>query len=316
MKQLMTFTAAMLSLTLFGAKEAVWEGTATSSWDADASWRNGIKPEAGDWIWVVDGKTLPVSDANMPLLKTLQSLKVPKNAKVIFTLENDHELETTVFSATGDSGSGTVFKEGAGNLFFKAPTAKPFEGISKIVLNGGSIQTLPQSATLAFPVTEVNKPAMLVLGGNSGFTGLIGDGSVTNTMAGAQLYFTGGTDENPYIFRGKLLAGCHLTPNYYSTSVCRQYFEGEDTDAALDIRNYGIIGVKHLGTKAEGGSIGKNDFSFRGGPRPTLRYRGEGETTDKNFQFFNVCPIAYMDAGENGGVTFTGEWRISAHGDL
>lgn len=59
MKRLMTLTAAMLSLTVFGAKEAVWEGTATSSWDADASWRNGIKPEAGDWIWVVAGKTLP-----------------------------------------------------------------------------------------------------------------------------------------------------------------------------------------------------------------------------------------------------------------
>ena len=313
MKRLMTLTTAILSLTLFGAKEAVWEGTATSSWDADTSWRNGIKPEAGDWIWVVAGKTLPVSDANMPLFKTLQSVKVPSNSTVIFNLANDHELETTVFSSTGDSGSGTAIKEGEGNLFFKAATAKPFDGLSKLVLNGGSIQTLPQSATLSFPLTEVNKPALLVLGGNSGFSGLIGDGSVTNTMADAQLYFNGGTDENPHVFRGKLLAGCHLTPSYYSTSCCRQYFEGEDTDAALDIRNYGVVGVKHIGTQATGGSIGRSDFSFRGGPRPTLRYLGTGETTDKSFIFYNVCPIAYLDAGEQGGVTFTGEWRISAH---
>lgn len=74
----------------------------------------------------------------------------------------------------------------------------------------------------------------------------------------------------------------------------------------------GILATTSFGTVNKSSPVGKGQYLSIGNYGGGYRYLGNGESTDK--QFLIAPPvgsegIAFLDAGPNGGVTFTGEFK-------
>lgn len=74
----------------------------------------------------------------------------------------------------------------------------------------------------------------------------------------------------------------------------------------------GILTTMSFGTVNKASPVGRGQFLSIGNYGGGFRYSGNGESTDK---IFLIAPtvgfegVAFLDAGPNGGVTFTGEFR-------
>jgi hypothetical protein len=182
------------------------------------------------------------------------------------------------------------------------------------VVNNGALAlgALPSVADYSFGTFTVNAPGTLetLINGNSQFTSLWGDGTITNTQS------TGG----PYQLR--ILAGpCEFSGaingnvRYYSQGRGISHRHEQPVRRQLRHPQFrrppAITGVKKIGLNGQPSSIGKGggiDIRENGG---TLLYLGTGETTDKSFLFYPSANRAVIDGGLSGSVTFNGSWSSS-----
>ncbi len=224
------------------------------------------------------------------------------------TLTND----TDCFHYGTTAGAGTWTKDGTGRLQWAARSASHYAHSATVVNNGAlALGALPSVADYSFGTFTVNAPGTLetLINGNSQFTSLWGDGTITNTQS------TGG----PYQLR--ILAGpCEFSGEingnirYYSQGAVSLTGTNSQFGGNFAIHSSGgpgITGVKKIGLNGQPSSIGKGggiDIRENGG---TLLYLGTGETTDKSFLFYPSANRAVIDGGLSGSVTFNGSWSSS-----
>ncbi len=222
------------------------------------------------------------------------------------TLTN--ETDCTYLGKT--AGAGTLVKDGAGRLQWEARSGTHYAHSATVVNNGAiALGTLPASVDCNFGTFTVNAPATLetLINGNSQFSNLWGDGTLTNRSATAyQLRIT----EGPCEFGGKIVGSIR---QYSQGAVA---FTGTNSTFTGNLAIHssggpGITGAKKIGLKTQPSSIGSGgqiDIRENGG---TFQYLGTGEMTDKDFLLYPSANRAVLDGGLSGGVTFNGAWNTS-----
>ena len=131
---------------------------------------------------------------------------------------------------------------------------------------------------------------------------------IMDQQYGGTSHFEGVLDEYVYYFAGArvFLEGTNSVMKYNPVA-----FSAYDSYAT----NKGYTAVMKFGMAGEPSSIGTSagvDINSRGGG---WGYLGPGETTDKIFGYYpqQVDGVSYvsllLDAGANGGLVFTGQWK-------
>ncbi len=198
----------------------------------------------------------------------------------------------------------------------------------------GSTLYFPQNATAANTFAPVNlgNGTRLFIQGNKNTTinGLSGSGTVTNA-ASSMLVLTIGVAGNTtlYEFSGRIdgkiglnvtgrvrLTGTDsTTPDRLVVLRNSDKHDGAPVCGTLDIMSFGKGGDESSSIgkpPAAGSTAGSVDIRYSG----WLTYFGQGEITDRNFAFRYLIDGARaypntLDAGPNGGVTFTGKFELT-----
>jgi len=209
------------------------------------------------------------------------------------------------------AGAGTFVKDGAGKLQWEARSATHYAHSATIV-NNGVIALGSYTNWLGdynFGSFTVNAPGTVetLINGNSQFSNLWGDGTLTNRSASSyQLRIM----EGPCEFGGKIQGSIrYYSQGAFALTGTNSMFFGNF--AIHSTGGPGITGVKKIGMNGLPSSIGSGgqiDIRENGG---TFQYLGTGETTDKNFLLYPSANRAVIDGGLYGGVTFNGAWSTS-----
>ena len=310
---------ATLAAALFVASGAlfaqdvysVWNPTGSGGWSDATRWVDGVIPPSGGNV-VIDGADAYVTDADYALLKSLTRLRFRNSGSLDMRFDEDHEdfAVNTVMEYSGGTG-GTLIKSGTG-LLVHTGVGNGFRVDKFIVTNGVlridyAVGSTVGSTIIAQNVFGAYGDGILVFNNSTvpKINGLVGDGTVSNALSSMQFEFTGGTRENPMVFSGTL--GKNIQASF--RSGC-QYFTKPERGIGTNTRVFGgFAGVTKFGAASgDAGSLGTQEYIVRfqatGGG---IVYLGEGETTSKKI-YFDSTPSAELDAGVNGGVTFTGDF--------
>ena len=316
MKQsLATFAAAFFAASgaLFAQDVySVWKADGSGSWSDASRWVDGNVPSSGGNV-LIDGAEAYVTDADYALLKSLTRLRFRNNGSLDMRFDEDHEdfAVNTIMDYSGNAG-GTLIKSGTG-LLVHTGISNGFKVDKFIVTNGTlridyAVGSTVSSSVIAQNVFGAYGSGVLAFNNSTvpKINGLIGDGTVSNCLSSMQFEFTGGTRENPMVFSGTL--GKNIQASF--RSGCQYFTKPERAGINTNTRVFGgFVGVSTFGAASgEAGSLGTQDYVVRfqatGGG---IVYLGEGETTSKKF-YFDSTPSGEIDAGVNGGVTFTGDF--------
>ena len=281
-----------------------WNPNGYGNWSEATRWMSGSPlPTEQDRSVLITGADAYATDADYNILQQLVRLRFSGTASLDLRFNEDHlDFDQNSVQNYSDTSYGTLIKSGTGLLVDKTAAAK-FD-ISHYVVTNGILRLDFQPLSDNKVLFGVHNPGVLVFTTPSSIGGLEGDGLVTNTTS-MQIFFAGGTRANPIVFDGVL--GAYADPSF--NAGC-QWFTTLDCNSSRTVRIYdGFVGVKRFGAaEGDGGSLGSALsfcwFQGTGG----LVYIGEGETTAKKFNFGNGCKSATIDAGANGGVTFSGNW--------
>ena len=315
MKQsLATFAAAFFAASgaLFAQDVySVWKADGSGSWSDASRWVDGNVPSSGGNV-LIDGAEAYVTDADYALLKSLTRLRFRNNGSLDMRFDEDHEdfAVNTIMDYSGNAG-GTLIKSGTG-LLVHTGISNGFKVDKFIVTNGTlridyAVGSTVSSSVIAQNVFGAYGSGVLAFNNSTvpKINGLVGDGTVSNCLSSMQFEFTGGTRENPMVFSGTL--GKNIQASF--RSGC-QYFTKPERGIGTNTRVFsGFAGVTKFGAASgEAGSLGTQEYIVRfQGTGGGVVYLGEGETTSKKF-FFDSTPSGEIDAGANGGVTFTGDF--------
>ena len=296
---------ALFALCASGVEYSNWNPDGSGSWGSASRWTSGSPlPTAGDKSVLITGADAFVTDNDYAILTNLIRVRFSGTASLDMRFDEDHAgFSLNSVQNYSAQSFGTLIKSGTGLLVDRSGSGKI--ATNYIVTNGVlQLDYNPNGNRLG-----VYSPGKLVLNSISTIAGLVGDGIVTNTTASTELSFTGGTRENPLVFAGTLTPAIRLS----FTSGC-QYFTATECDYGHAVQIHdGFAGVTCFGTKSgPGGTLGKNGNNFcwfrgNGG----IVYLGDGEETDKQFNFAAECQSATFDAGATGNVTFSGVWEAS-----
>jgi autotransporter-associated beta strand protein len=316
MKQsLATFAAAFFAASgaLFAQDVySVWKADGSGSWSDASRWVDGNVPSSGGNV-LIDGADAYVTDDDYALLKSLTRLRFRNNGSLDMRFDEDHEdfAVNTIMDYSGNA-SGTLIKSGTG-LLVHTGIANGFKVDSFIVTNGTlridyAVGSTISSSVIAQNVFGAYGSGVLAFNNSTvpKINGLIGDGTVSNCLSSMQFEFTGGTRENPMVYSGTL--GKNIQASF--RSGCQYFTKPERTGINTNTRVFGgFVGVSTFGAASgEAGSLGTQDYIVRfQGTGGGVVYLGEGETTSKKF-YFDSTPSGEIDAGANGGVTFTGDF--------
>ena len=302
-------------LALFAASAAdeysVWNPNGSGSWSDASRWQDGNVPSSGGNV-LIDGAEAYVTDADYALLKSLTRLRFKNNGSLDMRFDEDHEdfSVNTIMDYSGNAG-GTLIKSGTG-LLVHTGVGNGFKVDKFIVTNGTlridyAVGSTVSSTVIAQNIFGAYGSGVLAFNNSTvpKINGLIGDGTVSNCLDSMQFEFTGGTREDPMVFSGTL--GKNIQASFRSGY---QYFTKPERGIGTNTRVFGgFVGVSKFGAASgDAGSLGTQDYIVRfQGTGGGVVYLGEGETTSKKFYFDNT-PSGEIDAGENGDVTFTGEF--------
>ena len=293
---------ALFALCASGVEYSNWNPDGSGSWGSASRWTSDspLPTERDRSVFITDADAF-VTEADYTILTNLVRLRFSGTSSLDMRFNEDH-LGFSLNNVQNDSTAqpyGTLIKSGTGLLVDSTPNTK-FKLMRYMVTNGVLRIDYASPTGVLFNVCS---PGVLAFNQHSYVSGLEGDGLVTNT-AGYQIHFNGGLRTKPTLFDGVLGknanptfdAGCQ----YFTTSAC-------DSDLTVRIKD-GFAGVKYFGAASGiGGSLGSNKnfchFQGTGG----IVYIGNGETTSKTLTFAADCQSATIDAGANGGVTFTGD---------
>lgn len=299
-----------LALTA-GARDVTYDAATGGTWSESTSWVEGVAPERGDTILIPADARL--TDADGATAALASQITIATNATL--TVEN----EGTITLSGYVSGDGCLVKKGAGLLdYTKAPEIETAWGETKVYRLAGGL--VISNGTVRFPAhtgaagvqwhtgpMSVFAPGVLDVAANCNFRMecLTGDGTILNSRGTV-------TQLRP--------VGTSVFDGYLCGSGIRVYTQADITFTCL------TNSISYSEFATWGGRISFPRFGNRGelsppGPNATLkirdnggtiRYLGEGETTDRNFFFFHASDTqsCTLDAGPTGGVTFTGEMMM------
>jgi len=311
--------ASILSvLALFAAyaddEYSVWDPNGSGGWSDATRWVGGKLPSATKNVHI-NGDEAFITDADYSILKGLTRLRFSGNGSLDMRFDEDHEdfSLNSVMRYGGSTPAGTLIKSGVGLLAHASATGD-FKPEKFIVTNGVLRLDYAPNGTIAANVFGAYGSGVLAFNNSTvpKINGLIGDGTVSNCLSNMQFEFTGGTREDPMVFSGTL--GKNIQASF--RSGCQYFTKPERTGIGTNTRVFGgFVGVSKFGAASgEAGSLGTQEYIVRfqstGGG---VVYLGDGETTSKKF-YFNSTPSGEIDAGKNGGVTFTGDFDAESVG--
>ena len=280
----------------------------SGGWSAATRWKNGDVPSGADDHAVITNCTATVGVGDQATLSAIKGILVSTpDAVIVFNADADIHVPRRI------KGSGKIVKNGTGALYLDA-VYDFLDAEGGIEVNDGELYfTDTSSSEFTYGPLTVNAPGKLFLRPNapSKTPGLSGDGVITNTSTTArQLILVANVASRTgtaYSFSGV------ISPNVQPTfnGVERQDLLSDQT-GGLTIRSYaGVVGVSHFGNKDSAGSLGTKTVAIRSNDEPDLfryLYIGDGETTDKKFEFY-AAPTARctIDGGANGNLVLSGE---------
>ena len=315
MKMAKLIASVIAMVAFFGAFAAeeysVWDPNGSGGWSDRSRWQGGNVPSSGGNV-LIDGADAYVTDADYALLTSLTRLRFRNNGSLDMRFDVDH-TDFAVNSIAGYSGSnGTLVKSGTG-LLVHTGVANAFRIDKFIVTNGVlridyAVGKTVSDTQIAQNVFGAYGSGVLAFNNSTvpKINGLVGDGTVSNCLSSMQFEFTGGTREDPMVFSGTL--GKNIQASF--RSGCQYFTKPERTGIGTNTRVFGgFVGVSKFGVASgDAGSLGTQEYIVRfQGTGGGVVYLGEGETTSKKF-YFDSTPSGELDAGPNGGVTFTGDF--------
>ena len=342
MKRLVILSLACAACVAYGTVRTNTVKNGVSDWTLPVSYMDdSFVPGAGDVVIVPDDAIVTVSSADaasFSLVSNLSAVLVgPASGEIVFDVaEDDDVLIGCNILPVSNMYKGRITKKGKGRLtagdgktyplgsdwnFYRVPlrvedgTWRCAQGINP----SGDTETAKRSVYCS-SVEVCSNGTFCLANGNMLFTavrGLWGDGLVTTTD-GAKGQFRiiekactfGGTfDTGIYYFSS---ARVNLTGTNSVSAYVPTVF-GANLSYAT---NTGYTAVMKFGMKDQPSSIGTHSdlgADARGGG---WGYLGEGETTDKKFQWYpNVYgPSLLLDAGAHGGLVLTGAISAKTYG--
>ena len=312
--------AALLSAGVSSAADTyTWDGADDASWQAEGSYKEEGMSGEGDVVEIPRGKNPVVTDADAEFVGKLSKIVLQGNCTVVFDIANDHEVACQIRQNEASNASFSYYvylvKRGAGTLTLSAPYS------TYIYRTGINVE----AGKLRFgDVAEYSaaKNSMSIVsievgsGGVVDFNGitqvnlgrLLGSGTITNGMETSQTYLNMQRENAQSEFSGKLCGNIRFKATANGT-VMR--LSGTESDFTSLLAYYdGVVALAKFGNEGGLSSVGTNGMiQLVNGGR--LEYIGTGETTDKEIAFKSVSYVPVLDAGANGGVTFTG--RLGYH---
>ena len=283
-----------------------------------------------DDLVVASGESLTVTDADMASFNAHDTVTVAAGGTLTFNIAGDADITCLC------TNQGTVVKTGAGALRIASSAVGYSSGtnlrLTSLASGAFEIQEgelwCPQDfdGSLDFSLgrTTVSSNGTLVTAKslasdgacNTIIDGLWGDGVVTNigTSGGCQLRVMN-VSSTPCVFSGRIVGkgirwysggNVRLTGTNSNFSGSMQIWSGYN-----DFSRRGVTGLAKIGNKNEESSVGLNNELASREHGACFLYLGEGETTSKNYFYYNNQGNDGMhvwDAGAHGGVTFTGKW--------
>ena len=292
--------AALFALGALGYETSDWDPNGYGNWSEATRWKSGTPlPTELDRSVKISSADAFATDEDYSILKNLIRVRFSGTATLDLRFDDDHtDFSLNSVQHLSSASTCALIKSGTGLLVDSTSDAK--YAIPNYLVTNGILKIAADPANVKF---GVHSPGTLVFTRASTITGLEGDGVVSNSTSGTQLYFTGGTREKPIVFHGTL--DRNINPSF--DSGC-QHFTTMNSPYGRDVRIYdGFAGVKNFGTTGESGTLGTaENFWFQG--TGGMVYIGDGETTNKKLNFGLHCVSATLDAGAKGDVTFSGNW--------
>jgi autotransporter-associated beta strand protein len=300
-----------------------------ASWQSPDSYEESGVPSPGDTVVITSAVPVAVDDNSIAFVSSLGKIYMPSSSgSFTVDISTNATLDCQVSGLLDvskeviTSDIGTVRKKGAGELYLSVGGTSDTL-LSQYYVNweieNGSLRMPTNSASstsrLFFGVVTVHKDATLFTAkpGRTRITELWGEGMVTNVADSSSYYLdVYGLDRiRPCEFHGVIGGGIYMysrgnvnlmgTNNTYRGGTWTYYFNDGQERGTTGLRKIGMSGEPS--SSGIGGALRTRERSGR------FLYLGEGETTDKEFQFdeSTTCPCE-VNAGAFGGVTFTGKW--------
>ena len=317
------FLAACISLISVVATAAnyTWNGSSANWESADAYDNGGAKPSASDTVTISANKTATIDDDSAAFVSSLGRVYLADtSSRLIFNLTTNAEFRceilgnTTIDKLRGKAiqrGDGEVTLAAEGDFVYYTDWEVESGKILKFKQNGANTgtQTYYGRVTVHEGATLFTK-----YHGRTRVRELLGVGVVTNIATSGSEYLDiyGMETTTPSVFPG-LICGrikVYSRGNFQLTGTNNTFLGECSVYNYNNARTLGIMGLKKIGNQGEASSSGSGDTIFTREYAGCIHYLGEGETTDKEFQFgVSTYRPNEFDAGATGGITFTGKWK-------
>ena len=323
--------ALLLSLAAAAFSASAAAGTWTwvagaTDWDSEDSYVEDGKPGQGDaGVDVVNlpkNATVTVDDDSVNFINKLKRIKLnDASAEVIFNLTTNAVVTCEILYTTAaynmpygkirQNGNGIVTLSAEGDTAYYTDIEIAEGKTLKFKQDGADSDTQTYYGTVT-----VNSNATLFtkFHGRTRVRELWGYGMVTNvsTTGGEYLDVYGKSTAKPCVFYGVIGGGTMLrSRGNYVLMATNNTYTGECAPYNYNsARTLGITDLVKIGKKGEPSSAGKGGTLYTREEAGCFVYYGEGETTDKEFQFgVSTSRPNEFDAGAVGGITFTGKWK-------
>lgn len=332
----------------FYAKNGISDWSVASNFTTDRAGTTDATTAPGesagqDTVCILTGYTVNIaSKAARDRVNRLKRIRpFSTTSKIIFTVPaNETWTNSCPINYNGEESinsyymNGPVLKRGGGTLEFTTAGSFLYDNYNtdyktQLIAEEGTL-ILPQACSVAkyylFGEIAVSNGATLVsaVGHNTYAYLLSGGGMFTNrTASAAWVYLLGhsvmvngvavpqtrtfsGTIGGDFFFQCAERLMLTGTANTFSTGISPYNNNG------AGISGKGVVGAVKLGLQGQPSSIGQStsiNFGQTSGPGMLL-YLGSGdETCDKSFNINRwASGASILDAGMNGGVTFSGSW--------
>lgn len=317
-KLALSLAVACIASNMFAGTYTWVDGS--TNWESEDSYSETGKPGQGDTVKIPKNATATVDDDSVAFVGALARVQmVDISSVLIFNVTTNSDVGCEITSGSYNTHAGTVYKRGAGDLTLSAEGDFVYY-TDWVVEEGGALKFKQDGANSGtqtyYGSVTVNENAVLYTKyhGRTRVRALYGSGMVTNVATSGTEYLDiyGWETTEPNVFSGVIGGGIKVYSrgNYHLTGTNNTYL-GECSVYHYNVANtLGIMGLKKLGMKGEPSSSGVGGTIFTREYAGKILYLGEGETTDKDFQFgVSTYRPNEFDAGATGGITFTGKWK-------
>ena len=286
----------------------VWLSNGTGTWRDVSRWEGGDVPTSSGSKVRITG-TASVTDDDFVILDNCSKvlLDVP-SACLVFENANEAHVASQIV------GSGSIVKDGVGDLHFDCTDIDGLRTSRGMVVNKGNLYLPSSSSDRRFGPIAVNSPGVLyvVPTGNTIVEGLSGDGTILNpSETRRELKFN---CPNPNglncRFEGTIGEKIDLTLENSYQELVRT---GDSTSRNFRLQS-GLLGVNDLGPAEGPDALGSGILSMRGNSNMDysgIRYLGTGGVSSKQIYLYDDNKSMVLDGGPYGGLVLTGSIRLS-----